>query len=474
MTVHQEAVSAKDFALHLRELVALLDPGRGWYGVFRRRDPAGMDACLNGVELPPWDVMESLFADLAQVRGTAYAEQAAARAARLHADCARGHDRRPGGRAQLLERLGLMLREQAYAAERLRAAQEAGDGDRAADVLAWARDDHARAAARCAELRRRVAAVPRPQDRFGAATAAPDRANAQEPAPPMGPAFPESAPVRPSAQEPAPQVRPAAPEPAPPMGPPPPSRPARRSRLPRRPRPTKPRSPAGASPPAHASPVLSPRTRVPWTRRPPCPPPRPPHRAAPASAAAPPRRARSGPRGRRTRPRSGPRRPRWARCSGCGPRAAAARRTPCSARRRPSPRTGCRSAVELHRAGLGADWATLLWEAASLPPDGLAAAVDALAAAGRAEDCDRLLRQGVARPAAEIAEAAAALDRAGRSPLTQTLLGAFVRLRSPQEAAGVASIDPPRLVPQLLAAARTVSEARERGVEHALRVAGLG
>ncbi|NED15359.1 hypothetical protein G3I33_28280, partial [Streptomyces sp. SID9124] len=105
--------------------MALLDPGRGWYGVFRRRDPAGMDACLGGAELPPWDVMESLFADLAQVRGAAYAEQAAARAARLHADCALGHDRRPGGRAQLLERLGLMLREQAYAAERLRAAQEA-------------------------------------------------------------------------------------------------------------------------------------------------------------------------------------------------------------------------------------------------------------------------------------------------------------------------------------------------------------
>ncbi|MYW12235.1 hypothetical protein GT034_28395, partial [Streptomyces sp. SID2563] len=67
-----------------------------------------------------------------------------------------------------------------------------------------------------------------------------------------------------------------------------------------------------------------------------------------------------------------------------------------------------------------------------------------------------------------------ALDRAGRGPLAQALLGAFVRVRSPQEAAGVASIDPPRLVPQLLAAARTVSEARERGVEHALRVAGLG
>ncbi|WP_405882966.1 MULTISPECIES: hypothetical protein [unclassified Streptomyces] len=475
MTVHQEAVSAKDFALHLRELVALLDPGRGWYGVFRRRDPAGMDACLNGVELPPWDVMESLFADLAQVRGTAYAEQAAARAARLHADCARGHDRRPGGRAQLLERLGLMLREQAYAAERLRAAQEAGDGDRAADVLAWARDDHARAAARCAELRRRVAAVPRPQDRFGAATAAPDRANAQEPAPPMGPAFPESAPVRPSAQEPAPQVRPAAPEPAPPMGP----------AAPEPPRSKKPTAPASAP---HEAAVT--RRRKPTGARFAGLEPQDaravdPATALPAAPAASPRGARfgGGPAPESAERPTGAQDPAALRSAQATVgallrlraegRSGEAHAVLCEAAALPAHRLPL-LAVELHRAGLGADWATLLWEAASLPPDGLAAAVDALAAAGRAEDCDRLLRQGVARPAAEIAEAAAALDRAGRSPLTQTLLGAFVRLRSPQEAAGVASIDPPRLVPQLLAAARTVSEARERGVEHALRVAGLG
>ncbi|MFE6761363.1 hypothetical protein [Streptomyces sp. NPDC057689] len=462
MTVHQEAVSAKDFAHHLRELVALLDPGRGWYGVFRRRDPAGMDACLSGAELPPWDVMESLFADLAQVRGTAYAEQAAARAARLHADCALGHDRRPGGRAQLLERLGLMLREQAYAAERLRAAQEAGDGDRAADALAWARDDHARAAARCAELRRRVAAVPRPQDRFGAATTAPDRVNAQEPAPPVGSASQEPAPpVRPSAQEPAPQRghTPAVSEQAP-----------------------VPRTASAGAPPARkrkptgarfAGLEAEDRGAAGETT------------ALPAAPAASPRGARFG---------GGPA-PESAERPTASPDPAALRSAQATVgallRLRAEGRSGeahavlCEAAalpahrlpllaVELHRAGLGADWATLLWEVASLPPDGLAAAVDALAAAGRAEDCGQLLRQGVARPAAEIAEAAAALDRAGRSPLTQTLLGAFVRLRSPQEAAGVASIDPPRLVPQLLAAARTVSEARERGVEHALRVAGLG
>ncbi|MFJ3089841.1 hypothetical protein [Streptomyces sp. NPDC086838] len=468
-----------------------------------------MDACLNGAELPPWDVMESLFADLAQVRGTAYAEQAAARAARLHADCALGHDRRPGGRAQLLERLGLMLREQAYAAERLRAAQEAGDGDRAADVLAWARDDHARAAARCAELRRRVAAVPRPQDRFGAATAAPDGANAQEPAPAMRPAFPEPAAlVRPSAREPAPPMRPAFPESAALVRPS-----AQESAAPDGANAQEPAPPTGPSAPEPAPPVRPAAPEPPRSKKP----------AGPASAthetAATRRRKPTGARFAGLEPQdaravdpatalpAGPvPSPRGARFGG-GPAPESAERPTVSQdpaelrsaqatvdallRLRAEGRSGeahavlCEAAalpahrlpllaVELHRAGLGADWATLLWEVASLPPDGLAAAVDALAAAGRAEDCGRLLRQGVARPAAEIAEAAAALDRAGRSPLTQTLLGAFVRLRSPQEAAGVASIDPPRLVPQLLAAARTVSEARERGVEHALRVAGLG
>ncbi|GAA2972494.1 hypothetical protein GCM10010527_02410 [Streptomyces drozdowiczii] len=427
--MHQEAVSAKDFAHHLRELVALLDPGRGWYGVFRRRDPAGMDACLDGAELPPWDVMESLFADLAQMRGTAYAEQAAARAAQLHADCALGHDRRPGGRAQLLERLGLMLREQAYAAERLRAAQEAGDGDRAADALAWARDDHARAAARCAELRRRLAAVPRSPDWTGEATA-PPRSHA--------PAVPDQVPAPRTASPGAPPARKRKP-----TG-------ARFAGLE-----AEDRGAAGEATALPAAPAASPRGArfgggpAPQSAERPA--------ASPDPAALRSAQATVGALLRlRAEGRSGE-----AHAVLCEAAALPAHRLPLLA-------------VELHRAGLGADWATLLWEVASLPPDGLAAAVDALAAAGRAEDCGQLMRQGVARPAAEIAEAAAALDRAGRSPLTQKLLGAFVRVRSPQEAARVASIDPPRLVPQLLAAARTVSESRERGLEHALRVAGLG
>lgn len=130
-------------------------------------------------------------------------------------------------------------------------------------------------------------------------------------------------------------------------------------------------------------------------------------------------------------------------------------------------------AVELHRAGLDADWATLLWEVSSLPPVALAAAAGALAAAGRPDDCDQLLRQGVARPAAEIADAVVALDRAGREPQAQALLGAFIRVRTPQDAARVAAGDPHQLVPQLLAAARAVSPAREWDVVHALRVAGI-
>lgn len=130
-------------------------------------------------------------------------------------------------------------------------------------------------------------------------------------------------------------------------------------------------------------------------------------------------------------------------------------------------------AAELHRAGLGADWAEPLWEAASLPPARLAAAAGALAVAGRDSDCGQLLRQGVSRPAEEIADAVLALGEAGRAPEARALLSAFVQARTPEDAALVAVLDPRRLVPQLIDAARTVSGARERDVVHALRVAGV-
>jgi hypothetical protein len=130
-------------------------------------------------------------------------------------------------------------------------------------------------------------------------------------------------------------------------------------------------------------------------------------------------------------------------------------------------------AAELHRCGLGADWPTLLWEVASLPPERLAEAAGALAEAGRDDDCGRLLRQGVARPAGEIADAVLALGDAGGHREGEALLTAFLRVRTPEEGARIAAADPPRLVPQLLSAARAVSPARERDLVHALRVAGL-
>ncbi|MGW7460109.1 hypothetical protein [Streptomyces sp. NPDC054797] len=131
-------------------------------------------------------------------------------------------------------------------------------------------------------------------------------------------------------------------------------------------------------------------------------------------------------------------------------------------------------AAELARAGLAADWDTLLWEAASLPPGHLAATAAALGDAGRRADCDRLLRQGAARPAAEVAAAALALDGAGRTREAEALLGAFVRVRTAEEAAGLARRDPQWFAPRLLGAARALAGSHHRDLAHALRVAGLG
>src|SRR5262249_14015224 len=117
-------------------------------------------------------------------------------------------------------------------------------------------------------------------------------------------------------------------------------------------------------------------------------------------------------------------------------------------------------AAELHRAGLDADWATLLWEAASLPADLLVAASDALTAAGRTADGDQMLRQGVVRPADQIGEAVLALSADGRRREVRALLDAYVRIRTPEEAARSVEADPHALVPLLLEAARGVSDER--------------
>ncbi|MFJ5557181.1 hypothetical protein ACIQCD_07055, partial [Streptomyces sp. NPDC093250] len=133
-----------------------------------------------------------------------------------------------------------------------------------------------------------------------------------------------------------------------------------------------------------------------------------------------------------------------------------------------------RLADEMRRAGLGADWATLLWEAAaSLPTERLVAVVGALSAGGRAQDAEQILRQGVARPADEIGRAVLTLTAETRHREARALLDVCVRTRTPEDAARTAAPDPDCLVPLLLTAAQGVSDERHQDLLHALRVAGL-
>ncbi|MGW1154396.1 hypothetical protein ACWD45_24330 [Streptomyces rubiginosohelvolus] len=540
MTVHQQAYEVGAFAQYLRDLVARLDPGRGWYGVFSRRDPAGMRSCLDGVEIPPWDVVESLLADLAALHGARFAEQVSVRAAALYSASAAAHDRRPGGRQELVHRLELMVREQHRAAERLR-----GPDPAEPDALAWARDDHDRATARCAELRKRLAAVavpegwlrsedgavapggagagrvPRPRAEVGGAVAGRPHGRGTgaegEPAwagdPTREGPVEALAPEAPGGWAPEASGAPARLAGGPyadtePYGPAEPSSAAEPHRVP---------EPSGDPEP----PAPAPRRKKPRGARfaglevddevaagyaPPLPgPPEPDRSGAPA-----PRGARFGGAAAETedhggrggqgghagrgRGRTGRDRPADGGADPVAPDPAAGQAVAgavaqlvrlraegrsgeahvvlCEVAAWPAPRLPV-LALALHRAGLAADWTTLLWEVSSLPPAGFAAAAGALAAAGREADCGLLLRQGVARPAAEVADAALALDGSGRDDRARDLLGAFVRVRTPQEAAQLALSGGTRLLPLLLAAAREVSGEAEWDLVHALRVAGV-
>lgn len=540
MTVHQQAYEVGAFAHYLRDLVARLDPGRGWYGVFARRDPAGMRSCLDGVEIPPWDVVESLLADLAALHGARFAEQVSVRAAALYSASAAAHDRRPGGRQELVHRLELMVREQHRAAERLR-----GPGPAEPDALAWARDDHDRATARCAELRKRLAAVavpegwlrsedgavapggagagrvPRPRAEAGGAVAG--RPHGRGTGAEGEPAWADD----PTREGPVEAVAPEAPGGWAPEAS---GAPARLAGGPYADtEPYGPAEPSSAAEPHRApEPSGDPETPTPTPRRkkprgarfaglevddevaagyaPPLPgPPEPDRSGAPAprgarfggaAAEAEVHGGRGGQGGHagRGRGRTGRDRPADGAADPVAPDPAAGQAVAgavaqlvrlradgrsgeahvvlCEVAAWPAPRLPV-LALALHRAGLAADWTTLLWEVSSLPPAGFAAAAGALAAAGREADCGLLLRQGVARPAAEVADAALALDGSGRDDRARDLLGAFVRVRTPQEAAQLALSGGTRLLPLLLAAAREVSGEAEWDLVHALRVAGV-
>ncbi|WP_405829229.1 hypothetical protein [Streptomyces sp. NBC_01176] len=163
MAVDQLPGEVREFANYLDGLMRRLDQGGGWCGVFWQRDPDGMRACLDGWEVPPWDVVEALLQDLGAEYGGGAAAQEAPRARSLHGASLAAFDARPGGRDALGDRLDVMLREQRYAAERrtelnrlLGEAATPQDADSVRLDLAWARDDHERATARCLELRHRM------------------------------------------------------------------------------------------------------------------------------------------------------------------------------------------------------------------------------------------------------------------------------------------------------------------------------
>ncbi|TXL89578.1 hypothetical protein [Streptomyces sp. IB2014 016-6] len=540
MTRHELPAEIGAFARYFRGMTALLDPDGGWYAVFRQRDPEGLRACLDGAEVPPWDVVESLLHDLAASHENRPVDRETARAGRLHAASAAAHDRLPGGSDALSERLRLMQHEQATAASRadevMRRLRLVGEGSPEADQLeydlAWVRDDYARATARCAELHERLAAVTgppnaqathSPQSAHGTQGAPAPRSSSPTHAAPAGPEYgsPQARPTaadgwyraeEPTVDDQSVFGRPDGGRPTPPdeWFRPEPGRTEAGGRDGRR-------DSAGWGGPdgrrgaddagnTGSNPAVGPEdsqemAQVPGQRRkqrkqrgarfaftegtdPASP------TLVPPSATAPPRGARFGGSSGSERTRTdGP-------DSGLTREQAEARRAALDTvavlvRLRAAGRSGeahvalCEAAArpaeqlpflaaELHRAELGADWASVLWEASSLPPDRLAAAASALAMAGRDADCGVLLRQAVSRPAEDIGDAALALGEAGRAQEVQALLGAFVRARSPEDAARIAAADPSRLVPWLLEAARGISTGHERDLARALRSAGRG
>ncbi|WP_425827919.1 hypothetical protein [Streptomyces fractus] len=448
----------RDFAAYLQGLNARLDQRAGWCGVFWQRDPEGMRACLDGVEVPPWDVVEALLKDLAAGTGAGHAEREAARARALHRASARAHDAGPGGRARLTDRMDVMERERRYAAARaqelgarLESAADQEEADAVRLELAWARDDHERATARFAELGARLAELgPDPGDRSAEAEA---EAEVEV------------------------EVEGAATATWRPPPPPPPSRPAPA------PAPAKQRKRRARGSARFAGmPVGEPEESGVATAQPSS---GSGHTATPAATpAATPTGARFA--GAAVEPVAAPAPPP---VDGAA-HADVAATVALLARHRAEGRSGEAHMVlvdavagpaaqfplfaeELSRAGLGADWATLLWEAGSLPLDRLVAAADALVAAGRTGDGRQLLRQGMGSPPAEFGAAVDRLDAEGRHHEVRTLLDAYVRGRTPEEAAHSARGAPDRLVPLLLDAARRVSEDRYWDVVHALRVAGL-
>ncbi|MER5903989.1 hypothetical protein ABT150_28450 [Streptomyces mirabilis] len=539
MAVEQLPGQVREFASYLSGLMKRLDQDGGWCAVFWQRDPDGMRACLDGWEVPPWDVVEALLQDLAAEQGPQAAAQEAQHARSLHSASLTAYDGRPGGRDALGDRLDVMLREQRYAAERqaelsrqLHAATTQEEADTVRLDLAWAHDDHERATARCVELRHRmenldrralrthvsgafdfsagagggVVRVAEPADQRALETrpgapgtavtdhSGPGSVPAPAPTAPRDPATPGSGPYDPAAaraarsDSAAARIGPydqagagtgtsastsgitpspgASPSPVP--APTPSAAPAPKQRSKRRPRGS---ARFAGMMEAEAAPVAVPETAGPPVSAPAAPSGRSPRGARFAGAADAPAQPRTEALDEDARRVTAETVQTLTRLRREG-RSGEAHAVLVEAAYWPAARFPL-LAAELHRAGLDADWATLLWEAASLPADRLVGAADALVEAGRSADGRQMLRQGVARPAPEIGTAVLSLADEGRQREIRALLDAYVRVRTPEEAARSAEADPGRLVPLLLAAAKGVSEERHWDLVHALRVAGF-
>ncbi|MEV0603205.1 hypothetical protein AB0I82_28485 [Streptomyces sp. NPDC050315] len=412
MAEEQLRDSLGEFAYFLRGLTGALDEAGGWYGVFLQRDPEGLRACLEGREVPPWDVVESLLQDLSGRYGTQVAAEAGACARQLYGAAVAAYDELTGP-AELRARLDAALGELRDATRResdlradLEGAEPGTEADALGQELAWAADDMARAQARVQELRLRIEG----SEWTEGPPLVVGHLAPHEPAagPVAGPVMEEAAAKGAAAAE-GDQGR----------------------------KPAKERA------------AEAPESGTGTGQVPPLP--LPPH-AQQAVATAVTHLAEL-------------------RAAGRGGEAHAVL---CAAARRPAEELPF-IAQELERCGLDADVPTLLWEVACLPPVPLAAAAAALAAAGRARDCASLLRQGVARPVGEVASAARALLDDGCRAEARDLLAALVRTRTAQEAAGLADATdvPEVLLPLLLEAAEESVPHRYRDLVHALRMAGV-
>ncbi|MFH8344325.1 hypothetical protein [Streptomyces sp. NPDC018045] len=447
MAGQRPGTPVEEFARFLRGLTRLLDETAGWYGVFTLRDPEGMRACLDGADLPPWDVVESLLHDLAERCGAYTVRTAGPRARRLHHEAVAAYDARPDAAARLADRLDAMLRERQYAALRgrdllasLRTAAGGSETGRLTDELAWARDDHVRAGARVRELQGRIDALTErvAAHRFTEGTDGPATDTDTETDTGAGMGTGSAG----EGERTDGGVR---------RG----RRGWFRTDADRAPKGPAHKHRSGSTPPSVKEPDALPTPlptkepdALPTPPRTPVEPPAPPAPRTPTSAA------------------------RLARLRAAG-RGGEAHALLCAAAHA-HPAELPALIGELESAGLVAEVPTLLWEAACLPPARLAAAADALAAAGRTAESARLLRQGVTRPVEEVADTALALLGAGRPAQARELFAALVRARTPEEAVAATASAPGELAPLLLDAAAGVSPHRHRDITHALRAGGAG